>query len=429
MEKDLEQILNSGLPLVLEYDETYGKTDMSVLEELCKQEIPAAIGELAVRYHEGTGGAEKNSLRAFALYQDLLKYQRNAWALTWMGILCEEGEVGEEKREDCIEYYMAASMLGSGHGTVQLGLLYDNGKGVEKDIERAREYFRLAIQQGYKSAYYNLGSSYYKSKQYDKAKIHFEKVANEEPGAYIMLGIMYEEGLGVPRDGQKAMGMYRLAYKHGLEGSGALYQGKLYYYGEVVEEDNKKALELFREALQWGETGAKYYIGTLYGIGIEDYLKPDLEQALQYLSAVPEDYVIRAETTKGQLLFYAGRVEEAKEVLEKAAAEGSEQAKEFLQENILKERTENVREKLEQMSAQEIQALYEQGNIDAAFYLGLCYKLGRKGVQQDAARAISLFEEVVQSGEDRRNFGYCEIAQIFYYGYGVPIDYEKAFRQ
>ena len=56
-----------------------------------------------------------------------------------------------------------------------------------------------------------------------------------------MLGNMYEEGLGVPKDGQKALGMYRLAYKNGIHGEGACSQGKLYYYGELVEEDDRKA--------------------------------------------------------------------------------------------------------------------------------------------------------------------------------------------
>ena len=72
--------------------------------------------------------------------------------------------------------------------------------------------------------------------------------------------------------------------------------------------------------------------------------------------------------------------------------------------------------------------LYEQGNIDAAFFLGTCYKIGRNGVQQDATKAIRLFEEVIQSGGGRESYGYTEIAEIYKYGYGVPVDYSKAFK-
>lgn len=59
MRADLEQILNSELPLALEYDETYDKVDISELEEPCRQGIPTAIYELAARFHVGVDGAEK----------------------------------------------------------------------------------------------------------------------------------------------------------------------------------------------------------------------------------------------------------------------------------------------------------------------------------------------------------------------------------
>lgn len=428
MRAELEQILNSKLPLVLEYDETYDKAEISDLEEPCRQGIPAAIGELASRCRLGVDGVEKNLLKAFNLYKEMLKYQRNAWALRWMGAICEQGGLGEEKKKDCVEYYKAASKLGSGCGSAWLGIIYDEGKYVPQDIEKAKEYFLLAIQQGYTYAYYNLGISYFNLKQYDKAKMCCEKVVNEEPEAYIILGTMYEEGLGVAKDGQKALGMYRLAYKNGKQGEGAYNQGRLYYYGELVEEDDKKALELFQEALKFGEKSANYYIGAIYGIGIKNYLEPNIEQALQYLSAVPEDFIIRAETTKGKLLYYAGRINEAQETLEKAAEEGSEEAQKFLQENLQKEKQRESIEYLRQLSAQELQTLHEQGNIDATYFLGICYKIGKNGAQQDAEKAINLFEEVIQSGGGRENFGYTEIAEIYMYGYGVPVDYVKAFR-
>lgn len=76
-------------------------------------------------------------------------------------------------------------------------------------------------------------------------------------------------------------------------------------------------MELFQEALKYGDNSANYYIGTIYGIGIKGYLEPNIDQALKYLSEVPEDFIVRAETTKGKLLFYAGRIKEAQEVLEK----------------------------------------------------------------------------------------------------------------
>ena len=111
MRTALEQIITSKLPLVLEYDEIYDKVKTSDLEELCKQGIPSVIGELASRYRIGVDGVEKDFYKAFTLYQEVMKYQRNAWALRWMGEICEEGGLGEEKESDCIEYYEACHKM------------------------------------------------------------------------------------------------------------------------------------------------------------------------------------------------------------------------------------------------------------------------------------------------------------------------------
>lgn len=46
------------------------------------------------------------------------------------------------------ECYEKAVELGEPFGYVSLGALYEEGYGVEKDLEKAAEYYRLAIENG-----------------------------------------------------------------------------------------------------------------------------------------------------------------------------------------------------------------------------------------------------------------------------------------
>ena len=50
-----------------------------------------------------------------------------------------------------------------GHAQAQfnLGLMYDNGKGVPQDYAEAVKWYRLAAEQGYAYAQFNLGVMYY----------------------------------------------------------------------------------------------------------------------------------------------------------------------------------------------------------------------------------------------------------------------------
>ena len=94
-ENPIGKIISFNKEIELTVKGTYDKVDISDLEEPCRRGIPAAIGELAARFRIGVDGAEKNPSKAFKLYQEVLKYQRNAWALRCMGVICEEGGLGK----------------------------------------------------------------------------------------------------------------------------------------------------------------------------------------------------------------------------------------------------------------------------------------------------------------------------------------------
>jgi TPR repeat protein len=103
-----------------------------------------------------------------------------------------------------------------------LGLLYDNGRGVQKDYAQARQWYEKAAAQG-------------------------------RADAQVNLGILYDYGRSIPQDFKKAVYWYRLSAKQGND----LAQrrlGLMYERGDGVERD-------IVQAYMW------YILGTAGGAG------------------------------------------------------------------------------------------------------------------------------------------------------------------
>jgi TPR repeat protein len=114
-----------------------------------------------------------------------------------------------------------------------LGYLYEEGRGVSRDLVRAVRLFRRAAEQGFAPAENNLGRA-------------------------------YETGRGVPRDLATAADWFRkAALQHNAEGANAL--AILYARGEGVPHDPDQAAVLFHRAAMAGYPPAQLN----YGLALE----------------------------------------------------------------------------------------------------------------------------------------------------------------
>ena len=109
------------------------------------------------------------------------------------------------------DYKTALSMLedlankGNIKAQYNLGLMYQNGFGVEQDYIKAKEWYEKSANQGDELAQYNLGVFYAigqgVKQDYVKAKEWYEKSANQgNDEAQKNLAILYEDGLGVKQN-------------------------------------------------------------------------------------------------------------------------------------------------------------------------------------------------------------------------------------
>jgi TPR repeat protein len=72
----------------------------------------------------------------------------NATAQNMIGICLQNGDGVEKDLIRAAEYYRLSADQGHAGGQVNFGLCLENGDGVEKDLIRAAEYFRLSADQG-----------------------------------------------------------------------------------------------------------------------------------------------------------------------------------------------------------------------------------------------------------------------------------------
>jgi len=125
---------------------------------------------------------------------------------------------------------------GEASAQYNLGLLFAGGLGVERDDERAADWYRRAADNGDADAQHNLS-------------------------------LMYATGLGVPQDDDLAVEWERKSAAHGyapaLNGLGYMY-----FLGRGVTQDYAEAARWYRSGAEKGDADAQYSLGLMYAQGL-----------------------------------------------------------------------------------------------------------------------------------------------------------------
>lgn len=130
-----------------------------------------------------------------------------------------------ELAERAIRYYVENAKAGDTDSMLDLGAVYLDGRGVEKDPEKALEWYNRAAELGAKKAYRCLGNFYL----YDNLNDGSPVPTSEEDRL------------------KEAYKWYSIGAKYKEENS--LFElGDFFRYGICVEQNNRKAFELYMEA-------------------------------------------------------------------------------------------------------------------------------------------------------------------------------------
>lgn len=157
-------------------------------------------------------GAEQSDEKAMKWYQKAAD-QGYASAQNMVGRSWDE----ERKYEKAVEWYKKAAEQENAYGQCNLGIMYEEGKGVEQSYEKAGEWYKKAAEQGNGDArhgLYRLGNMYENGagveQSYEKAAKWYQKAAYQgDAVAQFNLGFMYEKGRGVEQSKEKARFWYK----------------------------------------------------------------------------------------------------------------------------------------------------------------------------------------------------------------------------
>jgi TPR repeat protein len=109
-----------------------------------------------------------------------------------------------------IEEVKAKAEAGDAESEVELGLRYEQGKGVAKDQVEAVKWYRKAAEQNLAAAQNDLGACFYNGDGVTKDPVEavkwFRKAAEQNfAAAQFNLGVCYADGEGVAKDEREAL--------------------------------------------------------------------------------------------------------------------------------------------------------------------------------------------------------------------------------
>lgn len=179
----------------------------------------------------------------------------------------------DDREAEAFALFKAAYEKGDTLSGYNLGTCYARGAGVEKDLDRAFELYLEAAEAGHTSARFHVGNFYFLGRgnvqqDYRQALRWLRKAYEPHADwrAAAELGLMYANGLGVPRDEATAF-RYLNHSMDCIDGPEDLWEeiapdyllalGKAYAYGRGTEQDIARGVELLDAAIEAGSEEAR----------------------------------------------------------------------------------------------------------------------------------------------------------------------------
>ncbi|MBU5679197.1 serine/threonine-protein kinase [Blautia sp. MSJ-9] len=270
------------------------------------QRVLKAIYEMANNYRTGENGYAKNETEAIKYYK----------------LVAEDTDAEDNSVMDACYF---------------LGKIMSNNE-TKEDDEEAASWYEKAVEEGDISAMNNLAYMYEcgvgVSQDYEKALELYKQAADCGLGvAMTTMGTIYWQGLlGQEIDNAEAVKWYEKAIENG-DAAAMNYLAYMYEHGEGVSKDNEKALELYEEAVENGSVSAMNNLAYMYEHG--EGVPKDNEKALELYEQAADEGESAAMVNIGYNYEFGecGQQMDLKKALEwyKKAEEQGYDAKELIQ--------------------------------------------------------------------------------------------------
>ena len=378
------------------------------------------------------GSPEQDEIRNNAKDNILeLANEGDACAQNNLGLMYQNGRGVEQSDEKAVEWYLKAAEQGFARAQNNLGVMYASGTGVKRSYEKAVEWFLKAAEQGFARAQNNLGVMYEYGdgveQSYEKAVEWYLKAAEQgDDGAQCNLGTMYKNGTGVERSDVKAAKWFLKAAEQGFADA-QFCLGLMYKNGTGVEQSDEKAEKWYLKAAEQGDARAQYNLGRMYDrlmfVLSDTNVKPSYEKVEKWYLKAAEQGDARAQYDLGWMYESGHGVErsyeKAAEWYLKAAEQGLARAQWKL--GVMYKNGRGVEQSDEEAAEWFLKAA-EQGLASAQKWLVSMYRDGT-GVEQSDKKAAEWVLKAAEQGDARAQY---DLGNMYEKGRDVEQSYEKA---
>jgi TPR repeat protein len=210
--------------------------------------------------------------------------QGSAGAAGLLGYMYQTGRGVQADPQRAFSYFMQAAKMGNGDAMHEVARSYQNGTGVAKNQAEADRWFREAEAHGTEKgpvstgpahlpdmADLNAGATQYEAKNFTGAMPYLRRAA--EAGnvrAIVQVGLMYERGEGVTKGAAEAVRWYAKGAALG-DATAEKDLGYMYENAQGVAENWPMAAELYQKSAAQAFAEGEFALGRAYefGIGIE----------------------------------------------------------------------------------------------------------------------------------------------------------------
>ena len=338
---------------------------VQVLEEGWERHEDAACAGLLGELHEEELGDEEAALRWLRLAAD----GGDTSAMVTLGYRHRFGEGVPQDLQEMLRWYRTAAAEEDPTAIANLAICYQNGEGVREDEARAYTLREQAASLGHAGSEIWLAFAMVDGTGCEPdpaaARVLLEDLAENNSEVAHDLADRLLDGPGLEHDQDAGLKWMRRAAARG-HASAITYLGVLYWYGKFVDEDRARAMEFYRQAMEFGDPYAVANVGfaTLEGDGVER----DVERGLTLVKS--------------------------------SAGRGNAHAALWLCDRFLEGGPDIQRDEAEAIRVLE-SCVAEEEDGEVLYRLAELVGEGR-GVEPDLERALQLFELASINGKDTR---------------------------
>ncbi|KAI9489918.1 hypothetical protein BDB00DRAFT_875886 [Zychaea mexicana] len=171
----------------------------------------------------------------------------------------------DEDPKAAFQWFLKSATRGNMHAQYIVGVHYEFGIQVNKDLSKAKEYMLESAMQDFAHAQAALGILLVNAHEYEEGILWLERAAStDNPRALFRLGLMYEEGIGVEQSNETAAFYFKAAANR--DNAAAQFQLAIKYHfgGLGLRPNAQEADRYLRMSAKAGYSRAQRHLGLMY---------------------------------------------------------------------------------------------------------------------------------------------------------------------